>query len=290
MLEPTRKVANPFKWANWFLFGSISASIIAVLTFATMNPVLKMALIVVAIALPQFLLRMPRLWVTQLTIRGHYDQALRIDKFLAYTGAYGDSQAGSIFLEAGRYQEALDSLKRQAFDDAGEPLLLSTDLLYYAMTLGRKERYAEEQELLESMVSASLRPWAANLSLADCLLCQKKEAVRARELIEQVLTVLNSDKNTKPISVAVCIAMHAFALASCGLEEEAISRLGQAFADTALFTSRDVAGLQIIAGFTWRTLGKDDKAILAFQGALTLHPYGDTSLRAQKELLQTSTT
>lgn len=154
-----------------------------------------------------------------------------------------------------------------------------------------EERYSEAQPLFEAAV---LVPQALEdhlyFSLAECLLSQSQEATRACELVER--TIANRNKASQSTQnrafLAQCVALHAWALASCGRGQKAENRLGDAFAESNTLSKDDLAGLLILKGKTWRVLGDSEIARAAFQHSLALFPYGYIAALARRELTKLS--
>jgi len=119
------------------------------------------------------------------------------------------------------------------------------------------------------------------LELASCLLAKGVEAKRAKELIEDTMAKCAFERNVDRANV---FALHAFALASNGLPEQAHIRLHDSFADRERFRARDQAFLWITAGATYRAFGERASAHDAFKEAIRIHPFGDARLRAEKWL------
>jgi tetratricopeptide (TPR) repeat protein len=218
---------------------------------------------------------------------GDYDEALRISRRWLRTETYGRKFQGWIMLVAGRNSEALELLKDSAFDEKDQPLLKSQYLYYYTIALMNEEKYSEAQPLLEAAVLASQKGKDyLRFSLAECLLSQSKEAIRALDLVEQVRTNLNRRSHSKQdrLCLAQCNAIAAWALAACGRREEADTRLQEAFAESDSFSKDDLAGLLNSKGLALHALGDSQRSRAAFQQALALFPYGSNAVLARREL------
>ncbi len=242
--------------------------------------------VAVILLYPLPIMRMKRR-AMNLATQGDYEGALRISKLWLRSKVYGRPFRGWIMLQAGRYTEALDLLREGAFDDKGRPLLTSANfyLYFYVLTLMGLERYVEAQELLEAATRVGQKRGYYKFSLAECLLSQGKDPDRARELIEQVISNLKKPSASKePVSMAHCVALRAWALASDGHSREAESILEEAFSESATFGKDDLAGLIELKGCTCLALGDKQKAREAFQQALALFPYGSIAKFAQKKL------
>jgi len=226
----------------------------------------------------------------RLATLGDYDGAMRISRRWLRSTVYRVFN-GWLLLRAGRFDEAKELLKDAAFDAKGRPQLKSEHFYFYVIALMNGNEYSEAQRLLEEALL--LPPKKENylrFSLAECLLSQKKESVRARDLVEQVLTDLKAKAQSEQGSLflAQCMALHARALASCGNRERAQERLVDAFANSNSLANDELAGLLLLKGLTWRELGDVEKAQSAFQEVLEVFPYGDTALQARNELAELS--
>ncbi len=190
-------------------------------------------------------------------------------------------------LQAGRYSEALELLKDSAFDEKGRPQLKSLHLYFYAVALLSEEKYSEAQLLLEAAVLVPQKiEGYFRFSLADCLLSQNKEAGRACELVEQVMAKLKRKTQSaqERIFLAQCMAVHAWALASCQRREEAKAGLQDAFTESSSMGKDDLAGLLHLKGVTLQALGDNETARAAFEQALALFPYGSIAMLARRAL------
>lgn len=244
------------------------------------------ALIAAVLLYPLPIMRMKRKAV-QLVTLGDYDGALRISRTWLRSKVYGRPFQGWIMSNAGRYSEALELLRDSAFDEEGRPLLKSLHLYFYAVTLMNEERYSEAQALLEAAVLVRQKTEDNfRFSLAECLLSQGKDTSLACELVELVMA--NRNRNTPSIQertfLAQCMAIHAWALASCGRREEAKARLAEAFVESNSLSKDDLAALMLIKGEAWKALNDSETARLAFKQALALFPYGSIAMQARKAL------
>jgi tetratricopeptide (TPR) repeat protein len=229
---------------------------------------------------------LPLMWMKRKAVAavtlGDYDEALRISRRWLRIKTYGRSFEGWIMLMAGRYSEALELLKDSAFDDMGRPLLKSWHLYSYAVALMSEEKYSEAQSLLEAAVLASQKgEYYLRFSLAECLLSQKMEANRALDLVEQVRVNLSKKDRFR---LAQCNAIGAWALAASGRQEEAETRLQEAFAESDFFSKDDLAGLLNSKGSALQALGDSERSRAAFQEVLAIFPYGSIAMFARSEL------
>ena len=244
------------------------------------------ALIAAVLLYPLPIMRMKRKAV-RLTTEGDYDGALRISKIWLRSKVYGRPFQGWVMAHAGRYREALELLEGAAFDAKGRPLLKTQHLYFYAVALMNEEKYLEAQPLLEAAVLVPQKMGEYfRFSLAECLLSQNKEASRACEQMEHLIADLKKKAQPKPnrIFLAQCMAVHAWALASCGRREEAESRLEEAFVESDSYGKDDLAGLWHLAGSTKQALGDNEMARAAFLQAFTVFPHGSIALQARRKL------
>lgn len=227
-------------------------------------------------------------WIIELTMRGHYNFALWLNRLTFWIPGSGGSIKGWILGEAGLYAEALAFYKPEAFDANGLPLLTDWNLYLYAFTLLSGDDESAARELFEAAVlenQVQLKSYFS-LGLADCLLTQKQEPDRARALIEQAIIDRSSSNPTarSNADAAHLKALHAYAVAACGQREEALILLREATTVSAVLRKRDLAALRQIEGLTWQALGDLGPSRIAFEDALALHPHGDIALRARKKL------
>jgi len=224
--------------------------------------------------------------VFRLSMQGKFDQAIQADRRCSQIPGYGNSLAGLIYFNAGRYAEAQALAKPFAFDEQGKPKVASTDFYVYALALENDGLEAEAQKLLEAAVAAPQRMAGFHVALATCLLSQKKDATRACELLEQAMASPERpmpayERNSDHITL---LARYAWALAAAGRRPEAETRLQEAFASSMRLKDRDLAGVHYFAGEAWRSLGEWKKARAAFDEALRLSPEGNTAMNAKKAL------
>jgi len=193
---------------------------------------------------------------------------------------------GSILFNAGRYPEARTFIRPFAFDEQGMPKLSSTALYTYALALENDGMEAEAQKLLEAAVRVPQRTAGFHVALATCLLSQKKDSERARELLETALatTDVRPSSSGQNADYARRLGRYAWALAACGRRDDTEAQLKKAFAGSGRLKERDLAGLHYFAGEAWRSLGEWKKARTAFEEALRLSPDGSAATSAQKAM------
>jgi tetratricopeptide (TPR) repeat protein len=227
-----------------------------------------------------------RRWTYGLARQGEFDRAIQMDRRLARIPGYGSPLEGVILFNAGRYSEARAAVKPLAFDERGQPRLTSHELYIYALALENDGKEDEAQKLLEAAVLAPQRAASFHVSLATCLLSQKKDASRACELLEQAMATpappmpayaRNADHVRR-------LGRYAWALAAAGRRPEAETRLQEAFAGSSGIRARDLADLQVFAGEMWRSLGEWKRAREAFDEALRLSPDGSAATSAKRAL------
>jgi len=212
-------------------------------------------------------------WVVSLATHGRYGGALWLDRACLWLPGSGSSLKGFILLEAGRNREAQACTRRMALDESGKPLFANYEFYYYTQALSNGGGESEAQPLFEAAIQLPQTSPHFHVGLVVCLLDQKKDESRALELMEQVLSAWGTGRGERP-ALALRIALHAWALASCLRREEAESRLQEALTGSDEFKSRDRAWLHYYAGKTYLSLGSQQRARAAFQEANTLHPYG----------------
>src|SRR6266536_5244872 len=174
---------------NWPLF-LFCCAVVAIIPWLPLDEVMKILLMAASLVVYGMVPRMRRplhCFVLTLALRGKYSWALLLDKIPSRIGGYSKPLGGWIYVEAGRYEEGRLFFQPFAFDDAGQPRLTSHELLFYAMTLSRQEKYVDAQVLLDAAVDAAREVGDAHIALADCLLAQRKDVNRARSLVESVL-------------------------------------------------------------------------------------------------------
>jgi Tfp pilus assembly protein PilF len=225
-------------------------------------------------------------WTYDLTRQGEFDRALQMDRRFSRIPGYGAPLEGPILFNAGRYPEAQAFVRPFAFDEQGKPKLTSAEYYTYALALENDGKEAEAQKLLEAAVQVPQRTAGFHVALATCLLSQKKDAERARELLEQALAFpdLQTTAYGRNSDLAMRIARYAWALAACGRREEAEAQIEKAFAGSGGLKPRDLAGVHYFAGEAWRSLGEWKKARAAFEEALRLSPDGPAASGTQKAL------
>jgi Tfp pilus assembly protein PilF len=225
-------------------------------------------------------------WTYDLTRQGEFDRALQMDRRFSRIPGYGSPLEGPILFNAGRYPEAQAFVRPFAFDEQGKPKLTSAEFYTYALALVNDGKEAEAQKLLEAAVQVPQRTAGFHVALATCLLSQKKDAERARELLEQALAFpdLQTTAYGRNSDLAMRIARYAWALAACGRRDEAEAQIEKAFAGSTGLKDRDLAGVHYFAGEAWRSLGEWKKARAAFDEALRLSPDGPAATGTQKAL------
>jgi tetratricopeptide (TPR) repeat protein len=221
-----------------------------------------------------------------LALRGRYDLALLLNRIFFWAPGYGDSHEGWLLLEAGRYADAREFLRPLAFDAAGVSQLTNWNLCLYLACLARDGEYAEARDLYESALRVPQGTWNFHLGLADALLTQRVEPDLARELIEQVLAAKPEglSRSNLLINRSQNVGMYAYALASCGRQEEAAAKLAESFTTSDGIGKRALAALHHTAGATLSVLKEREKARTYLLKALILHPHGDIAIQVQKKL------
>jgi len=249
---------------------------------------LLLAVRVLIVAFLAYLFLIPRIkrWIYNVGHGGEFDRALRLNRFWSVMPFYGSSLKGPILFNAGRYSEAIEFLKPLAFDRQGKPRLTSVEFYTYAIALENSGREAEAQKLLEAAVQVPQRTAGFHVALATCLLSQKKDAERARELMEQALATPDMQTTTygRNSDYLMRLARYAWALAACGRCDESKAQLAKAFDDSSGLKDCDLAGLQYFAGEAWRSMADWKKARAAFEEALRLSPDGPAATGAKKAL------
>jgi hypothetical protein len=227
-----------------------------------------------------------KLWTYGLTRKGETDRALEMDRRLSRFPGYGSSLAGPILFNAGRYAEVRDIVRPLAFDQQGNPHLTSMELYTYALALENDGMQVEAQKLLEAAVEVPQRTAGFHVALATCLLDQKKDAERARELLELAMATPDTQSTSygRTSDHLMRLARYAWALAACGRREQAEAQIEKAFASSNGLKDRDLAGLHYFAGEAWRSLREWRKARTAFDEALRLSPDGPAATGTKKAL------
>jgi tetratricopeptide (TPR) repeat protein len=226
------------------------------------------------------------MWIHGLSRQGEFDRAIQMDRRYSRIPGYGTPLEGSILFNAGRYAEARAFIKPFAFDEQGQPKLTGMGIYTYALALENDGLEAEAQKLLEAAVKVPQRTAGFHVALATCLLSQKKDAERARELMELALATpdVQSSAYGKNADYVRRLGRYAWALAACGRRNDTEAQLQKAFAGSGGLRARDLAGLQYFAGEAWRSLGEWKRARAAFEEALRLSPDGSAATSAQKAM------
>jgi hypothetical protein len=228
-----------------------------------------------------------KMWTYRVGHDGDTDRALELNRRFAWIPGYGNSLEGTILFNAGRYREAQEFLKPFAFDFAGKPRLATTELYTYALALGNDGRLKEAQPLLEASIPVAEKPGTFRVALATNLLEQEKDPERARELLEQAMTVPpQSTAYGQRSDQAKRTARYAWALASCGRKTEADAKIQQALTESEGLRPRDLAGVYYFVGESWRAAGQIASARRSFQEALKLAPDGVIAIGAKKGLVK----
>jgi tetratricopeptide (TPR) repeat protein len=299
-----------FKLRSWLDWATLFAAIIcvpitlitavAVLTDAChlgdKNPItlfMKISYLAALILIPlgyakwrQVLTRFARLpnW---LALRAKYQLALICNQFVFYPPGYRKSQKGWILFEAGQFDEAIAIFKPLAFDEGGKPRSASWDLFFFGTILVVKKDFETAQILFEPAANAEEKPGKFHMALADCLLAQRKEVDRARVLIEKALASTGRlGSGSEFAETTAKVAMHAFSLANCRMTSEAETRLQEALRESEQLGRRDRAGLDLVAGLTWRELGNLERARAALLEAKRLWPFGELAMRVDQRLAE----
>jgi tetratricopeptide (TPR) repeat protein len=217
---------------------------------------------------------------------GDYEGALRISRRWLRSKPYGRPFQGWILLEAGQYSEGQELLKDSAFDEKGMPRLTNVNLFFYAAALLNQGKNAEAQVLLEAAIGVPQKEDYFHSCLAECLLTQNKETNRACEILDSVTKALKKRPNPDQVRafLSQCIALHAWALASCGRMAEASVRLQDAFEQSCELKKKELAELMHLKGVVCLTLGDREGAKASFRETLALFPHGSTGVLARKRL------
>ncbi len=213
-----------------------------------------------------------------LAFKGSYDQALRIQQWIAMFPDCGSILKGWILVEGGRYQEGRDILRADAFDAENKPRSHSFHLVLYAYSFGAEGALDTAIALYETCCEVHPAFENHKLDLASCLLVRGAEAARARELIEEVLinSIFDRDED-----LACAIGLHACSLAESGCPDQARQRLAESFSKFDRYKCRDQAALWLEAGGTYLALGEHETARNAFHEAIRIHPFGSNKLLAE---------
>jgi tetratricopeptide (TPR) repeat protein len=154
------------------------------------------------------------------------------------------------------------------------------------MALSHQGNGTEAQELLEAALRLNPPIGRFHLGLADCLLEQNRDPDRARQLLDRMLANWEEAENPSRTRAKSSLrrGRYAWALARCGLRDEAVIQIHEAVAESAKFLNYDQAWLQYYAGETWRALGDTDKARTSFEAAIAVHPHGQVEQQTRKRL------
>jgi tetratricopeptide (TPR) repeat protein len=213
-----------------------------------------------------------------LAFKGSYDKALRVQRWIQFLPDCGDILRGWIYLEAGRYQEARDVLAPGAFDATLKPRPHRFHLVLYGHALSSEGRVEEAITIFEVGTQASTGFGNYEMELSSCLLVKGVDAVRARELMERVISGYVFER---AVDSATAIGLHAYSLAANGEVQHAKDRLQEALNGFDRFKARDRAAMWIIVGATYRAMNQLEPARNAFEEAIRTHPFGDVRLRAE---------
>jgi tetratricopeptide (TPR) repeat protein len=218
--------------------------------------------------------------------QGKFNLAIRLNRLFFWAVGNNRSTEGWILVMAGRYAEARTYLKRLAFDKNGDPRLTSQEFFLYALSLSIENEEAQAEELFEAAVRVPQLTGDFHFGLADCLLTQHKQPERAQQLVESVLSGFSAHPSSiqQRANRAQMLAFYAWSLAANGARDAAEARIKEAMVASMGIRRCDLAALQLPVGDTWLALGETDKARASFVEAVTLFPYGDIAMRAQKKL------
>jgi len=223
---------------------------------------------------------------TWLALRAKYRSALFCNRFVFYPPSYGESQRGWILLEAGRFDDALAVFKPLAFE-CRSPQLRDWSLAFYGTILVINKDFETAQRLFEAATDSESPPGKFHMALADCLMAQRKDVERARELIEAVLAAgQRLGSGSERAENASKIAMHALSLAYCRINDRAEARLQEAQLESAQLDRRNLASVYLVAGLTWRELGNLERSRAALLEAKGLWPFGELAIRIHRKLIE----
>ena len=256
---------------------AVVALCFAFIALAQIDWKMKLFGLVAVGVIPGVVLQVRRIPI-ELAFRGSYDQALRIQQWIAMFPNCGSLMKGWILVEAGRYQEGRDVLRGAAFDAKNEPRPQSFHLELYTYSLAAEGALDTAIALYETC--SQVHPAFENhkLGLASCLLVKGTESARARALIEEVFANCFFDRDADRVCA---VGLHAFSLARNGYPEQARQRLVESFAIFDRCKGRDQGALWLEAGATYHALGERETARNAFREAIRIHPFGSNKLRAE---------
>jgi hypothetical protein len=227
-----------------------------------------------------------KIWIYQQSRKGNPAKALRLNRLCAWTPGYGVSFEGLILFDAGRYGEAREFLKPLAFDAAGHPRLTSLELYVYSIALINDDRAAEAEPLLEAAVQVKRPNQSIEMTLASCLLTQRKDAERACVLIEGAMSTpeVRMTGYGKASDYASRLAHYAWALASAGRRDDSLTQIQKALSACAGLKDSDKASVEYFIGEAWEAMGDVSNARSAFEASLNLRSEGVTAVSARKGL------
>lgn len=191
-----------------------------------------------------------------------------------------------ILFNAGRYGEARERIRHDAFDEADKPRLKSRQIYIYALCCCNDGKEAEAEKYLQGAVEAnpekSAMKSACVVALVVSLLMQKKDVQRASSLMEQevanLLVPMRSGDKARRFAVL------AWALAASMRKKEAELAVAQALELSAKHSATDRAGVLYTTGEAWHALGEDVFARQFFAQSLELRENGVTALSSRKAL------
>lgn len=225
----------------------------------------------------------------RLASQGNYDGAMRISTRWLRSKPYGRPFQGSIMLQAGRYNEALELLREGAFDVGGRPQLKSVYLYFYAVTLVALERHAEAQLLLETAIQSPQKMGDYfRFSLAESLLTQNRDVEKAHDLLEQVVARLKTKKPSELdySFLALCVALNAWTSDSRESCAKAALEIQKIMSEHPSIGKDSQAAVQNLIGTAWQRVGDGESGRAAFEQALALFPHGGTALDARRKLAE----
>ena len=191
-----------------------------------------------------------------------------------------------ILFHAGRYGEAREKIRREAFDEAGNPRLKSRQIYVHALCCCNEGNEAEAERYLEMAITANPENMAlksvCTTALVVVLLMENKDLPRACALMEQ--EVGNRLIPLRPEDKARRYAVLARALASSSRRKETEQAIAQALALSAKCSATERAGVLYTVGEAWHALGEDQLARKAFAESLQLRTDGVTALSTRNAL------